>query len=80
MSRPLRTATADDEVHLYLAHALLADARDYAKRAHAPKATAAIRRALKSLEGAQRHAARARQEHDPINQAWQQYDADCARE
>ncbi|MGE0545069.1 MAG: hypothetical protein AB7R89_33345 [Dehalococcoidia bacterium] len=48
----------DNEMMIEMALNNLRDARDQAKDGHAPNATNAIRRAIKSAEGALRHARR----------------------
>lgn len=55
-----RPHTADTDNALADALVLLRHAREAAKKADSPRAAAAIRRALKSTEGAQRHANRRR--------------------
>lgn len=69
MTRPLKPATAQQEIYLTMAVNLLRIARDHAERSGSPRAVAAIRRALKSAEGAQRHMRhrRRRTEETPCN-------------
>jgi len=55
MTRTIKPATPQQEIYLVMAINLLRTAMDHAQKADAPRAVAAIRRALKSAEGAQRH-------------------------
>lgn len=56
MARPIRPATKTTAYDVEMAVAALRDARDILKNAGAPRAAAAVRKALKSAEGAYRHA------------------------
>ena len=53
--KSMRPALPGQVCALWNARQALRQARDYAKDADAPKAVEAIRRALKSLDGARRH-------------------------
>lgn len=55
MTRVIKPATLRQVFALAHAIELLRTARGLAEEARSPRATAAIRRALKSVEGAQRH-------------------------
>jgi hypothetical protein len=58
MKRKLRPITAQELVCITMALGHLKEARTYLKRAHCPKTLAKIHSALKSTEGAHRHAER----------------------
>ncbi|HRY01581.1 MAG TPA: hypothetical protein P5256_00530 [Beijerinckiaceae bacterium] len=58
MTRKVTEKPENADQAIGIAHAHLREARDLLMQAGCPQATKAVRRAMKSVEGAQRHAAR----------------------
>jgi len=58
MTRKLTEKSEAADETIGIAHAHLREARDLLAQAGCPQATKAVRRAMKSVEGAQRHATR----------------------
>lgn len=63
MPRPLRTVTPDQLHHVQLCVDRLKEVRDTLREGGAKRAASYVSRALKSVEGAARHAERAMQDH-----------------
>lgn len=61
MPRKLRSTTLRDEIEIAIALDLLRNARDRLRAAGAHNAARSVRRSLKSVDGARRHARRASQ-------------------